>query len=110
MADVLDRLVGDPEIVEICSCRVQFGLACHSQAQVVEANPVLVEAVIGAGPQSDDRAADVVEDAAEQEAQLLAGRIVGVVGHLEGDGPAEDRFVEIAGPRDVGDREPDVGN
>ena len=67
---------------------------------------VLVEAVGGDRPQRDQRTAHVVDDTTEQKRQLVAGRLVGVVGHLKQNRPTEDALVELSGPLDVADGEP----
>ena len=70
-------------------------LSADPERDVVQAGAVLVEAVVGDRPQPDQRAAQVVDDTAEQKPQLLAGRLVGVVGDLEQHRPTEDALVEL---------------
>ena len=57
------------DFVEMCSRGIQFGLAAHPERDVVQAGAILVEAVRGDRPQPEQRAAEVVDDAAVQEAR-----------------------------------------
>src|ERR1700733_187001 len=88
-------------------CRsVKFVLTGGPERDVVQPAAVLVEAIGGDRPQRDQRAAHVVDNATEQERQLLTGRRVGVVGDLNENRPTEDALVELSGPLDVTDGEP----
>src|SRR5215217_2481214 len=92
-------------------CRiVQFGLASDAESQMVEPAAVLMEAVGRDGSKADQRTAEVVDHAAEQEAQRLAGGLVGAVGRFDEDAPSEDALVELSRPLDVSDGQPDVRN
>ena len=84
------------EFVEILCCGVQFGLVGRSERDVVQAGAVLMEAVDGNRPQRHQRAAQVVDDTAEQECERVASRLVGVVGDLDKNGPPEDALVELS--------------
>ena len=83
-------------------------LSFDTEREVVEAGAVLVERVGRPGAQPDARIARPVDDTAEQEPELFTRCVVGVLGHLEGDRPAEHILVEPPRPLDVGDGEPDV--
>src|SRR6185369_7460242 len=75
---------------------------------MVQTGAILVEAVDGDGTQPNQPVSGVVDNAAEQEAQLITSGLVGIGGHLKEDRPTEDALVEAPGPNDVGDGEPDV--
>ena len=67
-----------------------------------------MEAVGGDRPQPEQRAAEVVDDTAKQEAQLVAGRFVGILGDLEQHRPTEYALVELPRPLNIGDGEADM--
>jgi len=52
---------------------------------VIEADTVLVEGVRGDGTQAEQRIPEPVDHTAEQESELLTGRVVGSFGNLVGD-------------------------
>ena len=56
-----------PRLVEMRCGRIDFVLVGDREREVVQADPVLVEAVVGDRPQSDQRVPDVVDHPAEQE-------------------------------------------
>lgn len=74
------------------------------ETEVVQTHPVLVEPVLGrrdwAKPQQTG--AEAIDHPAVEERQLLTCLLVGVGGHLEGDGQPEHVFVEGVGTVDVG--------
>src|SRR5271166_2027288 len=106
--DVFDGLMLDAAFVEMRGRGVQFGLAAQPERDVVEADAILVEAVRGDRPQPEQRTAEVVDDATEQEAELVAGGFVCVLGDLQQHRPTEDALVELARSLDIGDGQPDV--
>ncbi len=75
---------------------------------MVQSAPVLVKHVARDGPKADQRAAEVVDDAAVQEAERFTGRGVGVLGQLDQHRPAEHAVVEMSRPFEVGDGESDM--
>ncbi len=75
---------------------------------MVQTGAILVEAIRGNRPQAEQRAAEVVDDAAVQKAELVAGRLVGVIGNLDQHRPPEHGLVELPGSLDIGDGEANV--
>ena len=74
---------------------IQFVLAGQPERDVVQAGAILVEAVGGHRAQPEQGAAEVVDDPAVQEAQLVAGFLVGILGDLDQHRPTEDALVEL---------------
>ena len=54
-ADVLDRFVFDPELIEMCCCVIQFGLAGDAECQVIQSAAVFVEPIVRDGSKADQR-------------------------------------------------------
>src|ERR1700757_2458921 len=94
-ANVFHRVVLHTDLVEMRCGTVQFGPTAEPERDVIEAAAILVEAVPGDRPQPEQRAAEVVDDTAVQEAQLVAGRLVGVVRDLQQYRPPEHALVEL---------------
>ena len=92
----------------MCCGGVQFVRTRQAEGQVVQSAAVLVEPIGRNGTKADQRAAEVVDHAAEQKAERLLGRRVGPLGRLDQHRPAEDALVELSRPLDVGDGKPDV--
>lgn len=72
----LDAAVGDAQFVEMrcggLDIGLDIGLGVDVEGKVVEADAVLVEAVVGHRPKPDQRVADVVDHTAEQEPGRVA--------------------------------------
>ena len=93
MWDVPMSLIGScamPRSSRCAAAASNSSLVLNPEGQVVEADAVLVETVVGHRPQADQRVAGAVDDAAEQEPQLLPRLGVRVVWHLQQNRPAED--------------------
>ena len=100
--------MSDTEFIEMRCCRIQFIFAGEPKGNVVQSDSVLVEAVSGDRPQPEQRAAEVVDDAAVQEAQLIAGGFVGIFGDFQQHRPTEHALVELARPLDIGHGQSDM--
>src|SRR5579872_7224182 len=102
--------VGHTALVELADRLVQRGTALHAEAEVVEADAVLVEAValLGDGPESQQVVPLRHHDPSPEH---WVGRIRRWVGRLlggDGDVEPEKGRVELATPLDVGHRQPYV--
>lgn len=75
----------------MCSRRSQFGPVGKPEGQVIQAGPVLIEPVGSNRPQADQRAAEVVDNPAEEERQCFRSRGVGVGGNSTSTGQPNTR-------------------
>ncbi len=85
-------------------------LLANAEGYMIQSAAVLVEPVGRDGPKANQRAAEVVDHAAEQKSERLLGCRVGALGRLDQHRPAEHALVELSRPLDVGDGKPDVRN
>src|SRR5262249_11517394 len=106
--DVFDRLMPNTDLVEMRCRGIQFVLAAEPERDVVKPAAILVEAVPGDRPQPQQRAAEVVDDTAEQEAELGARGRGGVLARVEQHRPTEHALVELPGSLDVRHGQPNM--
>src|SRR3954447_24501245 len=72
--EILDPAVRDAELIKACGSGVQCSTVRHGKAEVIQAHSILVEAISAGrhGSQAQQTGSNPIDDAAEQEPELLA--------------------------------------
>lgn len=108
--NVLDTGVCDALLVERGCCCIQFLEASNRETEMVKTNPVFIEPVARRcdGSEPEQPTTNLVDHTTEKEPECLTSRVVGLSWHFIRDWKTKDVVVELAGPGDIGNGEPNM--
>lgn len=109
-SNVLDTGMGDALLVERGCCCVQFLDASNRETEMVKTNPVFIEPVARRcdGSEPEQSTTNLVDHTTEKEPECLTSCVVGLSWHFIRDWKTKDVVVELAGPGDIGNGEPNM--